>query len=311
MASDRTPGFKPAASSKQTAVHHVSSKHRRSAITHIACVTDEDALQPELPQCFLGNCHVFKKAVITQLQKEAPSNVRLWREQSSWNTTDTMVRFLIALAPVLQPWLPTRQPILLLDMALCHIGPAITEAASRAQIWLLPIPTHLTFILQPLDAHVFLSYKRFWRKAYHRMKMSAGRGVVSDLCWGRLFFQMATFLCSKSWGAAFREDCALGEKVSARLLQALRPATEEQVKSLPKTLPSNDELRSVFPSNRRIDLSAYFRPLAKTAGYLQTSEQPRKRSKRMAKATAKYSVDSHGTALLPTEAGRQYSVQAI
>ena len=55
----------------------------------------------------------------------------------------------------------THQVVLLLDTASAHICPKFLRAASRKGIVVQYIPAKLTWLLQPLDTHVFARFKQF------------------------------------------------------------------------------------------------------------------------------------------------------
>lgn len=253
---------------RQEITQRAPTRQRRGTVTHVAVIAERSDVQPALPQVFLGNGQRFSRTLETQLQQDAPANVHIWRESSSWNTIETMIRIIDLLGVALQPWLATFQPILLLDMAFCHLGSRVTERAAQAGIWLLPVPTGLTWLAQPLDTHCFAAYKRRWRRAFERVRQTAENGVVTDIAWGHLLFDNVTrYLNAKRWRQSFDETGTLGSQASLgpRFLSALRPLTPAQIVAVPPGVPTIAELKALFPSNRRHDIVEYFRPVLEAA----------------------------------------------
>lgn len=249
-------------------VARTPSRHRRGIVTHIAIIANRTDVQPALPQIFVGNPQRFSLGLTAQLQHEAPANVHIWRQKSSYNNIETMCKVIDLLAVALQPWMASFQPILLLDMCFAHLGSRLTDHASQRGLWLLPVPAGLTYLIQPLDTHCFGLYKRRWRRAYQRLRQAVGgAGTVSDLMWGRLLFDMARFLNTIVWRHAFEETGTLGSQTSLgpRLLNTLRPFTPEQISALPAGPPSIEALKAMFPANRRRDIVNYLRPVLQAA----------------------------------------------
>ena len=77
-----------------------------------------------------------------------------------------------------------QQLILVLDCARCHLRGDVVAYASRLNIWIVVVPSKLTFLLQPLDAYAFAPFKRSLVDAYYKARMRAGGNVLNTT--GRL-----------------------------------------------------------------------------------------------------------------------------
>ena len=228
----------------------IPRKELRGAITHVALITENTEIQPCLPQVLIGNRHRFTLGLMAEAMTHKPANVHLFREKTAWNTGAVMVRILELLAAALARW-PHVQPILLLDTASCHLQRAVLRKASDLGIYLCAVPAGLTWLLQPLDTHVFAGYKSFLRAAY--LNARTVHGTVSPERWLRLIFQVSTvYLSSRNWSRAF---AALGlhgpcEKLS-RDLQIYFP-TGRVAAALPILRPSSDAISKILPRGHRI-----------------------------------------------------------
>ena len=91
----------------------------------------------------------------------SPDGLKLWKLPSSWMNHETFRRVLSELAKSLRHFLSDRLIVLLLDCARCHIHHSIVNLATRLGIWMIFVPSGLTWLLQPLDVAVFARVK-FW-----------------------------------------------------------------------------------------------------------------------------------------------------
>lgn len=193
-----------------------SLKDMRSAITHVALVCDQPGIQALLPQIFIGNEVAFPAADM----ENAPQHprVQFWRRRSSWNSVELMQRIIEEISKALSV-VPGAQVILVMDAAPIHLHRAVLEHGMRHKVWLACVPAGLTWLLQPLDTHVFSPYKSYLKNQY-RAKLS--QGAVSKLQWLNILVSGATtFLCGRKWKRAFEADGLLALRDD--LAGALKP----------------------------------------------------------------------------------------
>ena len=235
----------------------------RGPFTHVAMATPHQELQRLLPQVFIGGSKNFTEPFVHQFNTEAPGPVYFWRGRSCWNNTGLMVRFLELLAAVLRPWLLDWQPIILVDTSSCHLSAAVVSKANDLGMWLLVAPASLTWLLAPLDTNGFAAYKAFLRREYRVLASLAPNGVVPQRDWGQLLSRVATeFLQSRNWAKAFSDNGIVEQtSLSKVLLRQLGPCTELEVTSVPRGAPSTDDLKQLFPRNRRVNVAAFFQPV--------------------------------------------------
>ena len=142
-------------------VQHVGLGRQRAGFTLVALMCDDVSLQPRMPQILLGNESLFKATTVAALRPTLPPNIVLWRRKSGWVTKDLMQDILREICGALGARTTTHQVVLLLDTAGVHICPKFLRAASLKGITVQYIPAKLTWLLQPLDTHVFARFKRF------------------------------------------------------------------------------------------------------------------------------------------------------
>ena len=166
---------------KTEIVQDVSRGKLRGCFTLIAMICDDASLQPLLPQIFLGNEHIFQQRVLDDLRPSLAPNIHLWRRPSAWATRHTMVEVVQLLAEALGTTLAHRRVMLLLDACYIHMGTGFLRACSRRGILVHYVPAKLTWLLQPLDTHVFARFKVFVGREYRQVTMRNGRCELSAM----------------------------------------------------------------------------------------------------------------------------------
>jgi hypothetical protein len=193
---------------------------RRSMVTHVGLCTHRTDVQGRLPQIFIGNERIFTQRLMGAVSDLLPPKILFWRKKSSWNTAALMVQILNEISHALEAF-PKVQIILVLDCSKIHLTPAVLKTAADLNLWLLVVPARCTWLLQPLDTHVFSPYKAFLRRAYRDSKNAEGQ--VSPEAWAQTLVDVSTtFLCGRTWEHAFCQTGILGDR--SRLTRDLAAA---------------------------------------------------------------------------------------
>jgi len=179
-----------------------------------------------------------------------------------------MQRYLELLAASLDHVTDRFQIILVLDTATPHLGDLVAETAARLNIWMVMVPSGLTWLLQPADTHVMAGLKSYLLREHLRVASLSPGGIVDDEEWAKILARAATdFLGSRNWEAAFEQTgagCRGVAALGATLLRKLRPCRPDQIASVPPGCPDTQEIKSLFPRNRRVNTSLYFKcPVAR------------------------------------------------
>jgi hypothetical protein len=221
-------------------------KSIRTAVAHVALVCPKPEIQAVLPQIFIGNESAFPVSELDACVK--PAVVQYWRHKSSWNSVTHMQQILKEIAQVFVSF-PNAQPILILDAAPIHLHVSVLEQGMKSSVWLACVPAGLTWLLQPLDTHVFGQYKA-WLRNNFRMMLS--QGPVSVQQWLQLLGKGATtFLQGRSWERAFESDGILGSR--NRLSCHLQDYTSPPALGAPDSShhpPTEEDLEKILPRGR-------------------------------------------------------------
>ena len=222
----------------------------RAQVTHVAIICDDDAVQPLLPQVLIGDKSTLTVGLQRELQAHAPPNVTVWRLPSRWVDLTVMQSIIRALAATLRAVSPDRRVILLLDCCPAHLRPELFRTANSVGVYILLVPAKFTWLLQPLDTHVFHSYKQRLRAHYAQLRQSTDAGVVSNGAWWKCLVEHARdFLQGRSWKFAFEATgyIAGGAGVSSYIRKQLEWT---RVPDIVPQLPMEDELHCVLPRGR-------------------------------------------------------------
>ena len=142
-------------------------------------------MQRKLPQILVGNRHRFTAAALRDIAAGKPKNIHFWRDTSAWMNH---LKFKKALKLLNEAMAPSehQQLILVLDCARCHLRGDVVAYASRLNIWIVVVPSKLTFLLQPLDAYAFAPFKRALVGAYYKARLRSGGMVLNPTRWLRV-----------------------------------------------------------------------------------------------------------------------------
>lgn len=233
----------------KTPVQRASRHEQRACVTHVAIIANNQEVQQYLPQEILGNQHVLLVRDVRELQATIPPNIQIIRGKSGWTNIEYMRQLMKRIGNAVKRAGEQYWPILLMDCARQHLHHSVFTAAKRNNIRIVLIPAKLTWLLQPCDTHLFLSYKQTLRRLYQDAKAKVNSGKITILQWLRMLVTVITsVLESKSWEKSFLEDGFGNQQMSTSTfilkhmeMTAMLPASNEQ--------PTSDVLHTVLPGH--------------------------------------------------------------
>ena len=177
---------------------------RRGGITYVAFVCADATVQNDLPQILIGNRYRFTGRLLREVLPSKPPYVHLWVEESGWMSHRLLRRVLALLADCLRAHLASRQVVLVLDCARSHIHADLVNVACRLGIWLVFVPSKLTWLLQPLDTHAFARFKLTLRRLFTAARMASAQGALEPAAWCRaIFLAIAAVFRDSDWHRPF------------------------------------------------------------------------------------------------------------
>lgn len=234
-------------------------KARRSALTFVCCVCDDEDVQRSLPQVIIGNEKVLPQSVVESLNTGRQDGIFLLRQKSSWLNQESMARIIALLGACLEELRKNHLFILSMDACPCHCTPLVARACARAGLRLLYVPASMTSLLQPCDTHVFARLKHFISKKIELTRLASPTGeaavldIVRILCEG-----VSVVVQGTSWLRAFAHT-GLRDHQRGLSHGLLRKLQWEQAPVIPAQLPSLEQLQKVYRAGAMIPIQDVFK----------------------------------------------------
>ena len=117
----------------------VPLRARRSAVTLVAFVCDDDAVQRLLPQFIITNERQVTPAMARRWVDGGHGPVRLLRHKSAWIRGADLQRILRCVASAIKPVVEDRRVILSMDACPVHLCPAVLRTSGQRGMHFLPV----------------------------------------------------------------------------------------------------------------------------------------------------------------------------
>jgi len=244
--------------------------------TLVACICNDPQLQPHLPQFLLTRDASLSRAEQAALGGVAPP-VTWLRGSAGWVSTQQMKAMLTILRRRVHECRPGCHVVVAFDAASQHLAADVLAHAARLRLLVLLVPARLTWLIQPLDTHVFAPLKRELQAAQLASRATHAQGVLQPLEWIS-HFQVAIrrTLVDRSWHHAMASNGLLGNTTT------LREQVQRHLNGalpLPLRPPTADEVRQIVGRSRRgLHKSLLRLPLAiaaaRSAGGVAPSSEP-------------------------------------
>ena len=230
----------------------VNKSLKRGTTTHVSVITHMTEIQAMLPQFVLLNKRLFKA---TDLPHGESEGVQFWRDDTAWNTASKMIDILELIAYNLEAKLDKLQPVILLDMAPCHLDHQVIAAANRLGLWLLFVPAKLTYLLQPLDVAVLAHFKSELNAGFVASQDSTGTLRTHD--WVHNVCTLGkTFWRGRAWKSAFHAVGLFGSQMN--MTEELKCLGLRRTMQDPISLPKEALLQSLWPKHKVLPFKSLF-----------------------------------------------------
>ena len=157
-------------------------KRRRFTCSLMGLICDDDAVQPHLPQVVLPKYRNQETppSKVQRLWSDTGSPIEAWHKTSGWNSSTCMRQWIRRVHARLRVLAPDRHVMLVMDCAQAHTCRRVLTQCRALKMSVVFIPGRCTWLLQPLDTHVFEKLKRVLRLERTKAAMTDAVGVVSD-----------------------------------------------------------------------------------------------------------------------------------
>ena len=137
----------------------IARRESHGHLTLVACIVDDVELQRSTPQLLLTKDDALSLAEKDLLRALQPPVV--WVEGTAgWVTGANFPQVLTLLRRAYRAQRPNAALVIVLDSASQHLSAPVLAHAARLGVHLIFVPAGLTWLLQPLDTHVFALLKR-------------------------------------------------------------------------------------------------------------------------------------------------------
>ena len=234
---------------------------KRRYITHVGLICDDDRYQPWLPQVLKIGRRVLSGSAARRLQAVSPPNVYIASAATHWTQQDDFIELLAMIAYIFHPERDSLDIVVLVDATGTHLTRKIFAAARFYGIQLCPVAALMTWLLQPLDTHVFAEEKKNLHTEYTNRCLTSDTSVgtfehilqgVSNVV-GRMFSK-------GKWAYAFERD----GYTTARGTQECRLSVPLQGFSapyVPRSMPTAETIASVLPKKMAIHPDLFYNTL--------------------------------------------------
>ena len=230
----------------------VNKSLQRGMATHVSLITHMTEIQALLPQFVLLNRRTFKAS---DLPDASTSGVEFWRDETAWNTGSKMISILEHVASKFEGKFDKLQPVILLDMAPCHLDHQVIAAANRLGLWLLFVPARLTYILQPLDVAGFYPFKTEMNARFLASQDSTGTLKPTD--WVQSLCTLGkTFWRGRAWKSTFHAVGLFGDQSS--MTEELKCLGLSRKINVLTNVPKEDDLQEIWPAGRAVPFRSLF-----------------------------------------------------
>lgn len=243
---------------RQTSTHHLEHVPRDAGMPRIsllATICSDSAVQRDLPQIRLPRRRAKGAVGRSTLAAYAAAGLPqiAYHGGSGWNNAATMSCYLRELRRRVNRSAPDRPVVLVMDDCSIHICDEVLALCKKLRIAVAIIPSRMTWVLQPLDTHVFAQLKADIRRTVFS---AIAAGTTGKLAAGeriRLHGQsIRRILVERDWSSVVERAGLKGPGYE------LRPAVSELLEGADLTarLPTAQELADTLqvPPRRSLRL---------------------------------------------------------
>ena len=231
--------------------HNLDLAKKKLGITYVGLVANDHVVQQVLPHVFIGSSNVFSHRGARLLNLSLPTGFHFVRRPSKWMDRGTMIWILRLIARSINENFVGRRIILIFDALPVHLLPEVLDTFRDLRIKIVVVPARLTWLLQPLDAYVFLNLKRMIRYYMVRWFLRRNMPQPTNHEWILIIADcIREYLQRVDWAHAFTKT-GFGSDMSAVshfITQHTGPRALDAIPDLPLTL---DQLKGLLPRNRR------------------------------------------------------------
>ena len=220
----------------------------RAYMTLVSCICDRPEVGHLLPHVLLIGSKQLTLANYATLKGLCPDNVYVLRKKKGWNDIVQHIAIVRLLAKCLESVLGTYMVIFIFDACKLHLAPEVLDEIADQGFWFMPVPPHLTWLLQPLDVAAFGLLKKYLKDAFLKIMIPGGMPNPVATMSRTVFDAIRDILVARNWDYVFDLVGARGHQagvanllISDLQLEAIPPVA-------PRDRPCEDIVRKCWPN---------------------------------------------------------------
>ena len=223
----------------------------RGSFTILAWISSNPEIQKELDQFFIVSKKLMNQRTFASLQPLLQERTHLWRLESAWLNSHVFIACLKELNKSLRRWRERYNFVIVLDCASIHMSDDVLRAARILRLPLVFFPRNSTWLLQPLDTHVFRTLKSKIRSLQRRealsrrcFRMNLNETVRHSI------LAVQEVVNQRDWSRAFNHNGVTEHQrlVGSRLRKTLQYSEPFDIGS---SRPSVADVLSILPRNKQ------------------------------------------------------------
>jgi len=184
----------------------VPLRDRRGQTTVLATIVDRPELQNKMPQFVLTNDKIMSKLEKDKLA-HLPDPIRWVVGSTGWVSAETFKQLLTEIRRSILAECPHAEIVLFMDCSPVHTARETLIHCSRLGLHVCLIPGGMTFLCQPLDSHVFATFKQYLADAQERERDSTPGGVMPPGRWVDVLADaISNVLVGRNWSHTFMQN---------------------------------------------------------------------------------------------------------
>jgi len=201
--------------------------------------------QIRLPRCQPGKLAPHKQRAALHL---AGPPQQVWYGTGGVATAGIIRRWMTCVRAAVDRLQPDTRIMLILDCCPSHTSRSVLCHDRRLRMQVALVPARLTWLLQPLDTHVFAQLRNDIRRRLARLRIARTTGHISAADAIRIHGDaIAAVVSSRHWSASMTRTGATGEPAKLRpSIRALIPPENMHPK-----LPTTEDIACMFNVQRK------------------------------------------------------------
>ena len=160
----------------------ISLREARGHMTYVAAIADDPEVHRRLPQILLPHTERMTRADRQRLSAVAAPIVHM-QGTKGWVTAEVFCDILTRLRRACREVHPGRPVVLVMDCAPQHLSRQVLVHIARLGLFVALVPASMTWLLQPLDTHVFQHLKAAISSAQTTCRGESPGGVMPPGRW--------------------------------------------------------------------------------------------------------------------------------